>query len=140
MARNVDDYKKHLAACDLHLFQEVHNVQAADQQYLPQPTWQTVAHGLNVRSSVIVDPLVRGHLALFDQIHHGQKPLPVLDYEAGKFVLVHFPFLANAVVAFLYGGSTCIRFDNLILSEPGQNAAELSTTAGTSSNGIYFME
>ena len=62
-------------------------------------------HGLNGRSSGDVDQLVAGHLALLDQIHHGQKPLPVLDQETGQFLLVGFPLLMDGVVAFLHGGS-----------------------------------
>jgi hypothetical protein len=61
--------------------------------------------GLNGRSPGDVDQLVAGQLALLDQIHHGQKPLPVLDQEAGQLLLVDFPLLADGVVTFLHGGS-----------------------------------
>jgi ACS family hexuronate transporter-like MFS transporter len=41
--------------------------------------------------------------------------------------------VADGVVAFLHGGSPFRRFGNPILAEPGRTAAQLSTTAGTSS-------
>ena len=46
---------------------------------------------LNGRSSGHVDQFVAGHLALRDQIHHGQKRLPVLDQEAGQLLFILNP-------------------------------------------------
>jgi hypothetical protein len=56
-------------------------------------------------SSGNLDQLVAGHLALLDQIHHGQKTVPILDQEPGQFLLVDFPLLADGAVSFLHGGS-----------------------------------
>jgi hypothetical protein len=49
--------------------------------------------------------LVAGHPALLDQLHHGQKSLPVLGEKSGQFPLVDFPLLAYRMVRFLHGGS-----------------------------------
>jgi len=62
-------------------------------------------HGLNGRSSGDVDQFVAGHLALLDQIHHGQQRLPILGQKAGQFLLVDIPLLADGAVSFLHGGS-----------------------------------
>jgi hypothetical protein len=66
-------------------------------------------HGLDGGSAGQVDQIVAGHLALRDQIYHGQKRLPVLDQEAGQFLVVDFPLLADGAVSFLHGGSPCKR-------------------------------
>jgi hypothetical protein len=60
---------------------------------------------LNGCSPGHVDQLVAGQLALLDQIYHGQKPLPVLDQEAGQLLFVDFPLLAYRMVRCLHGGS-----------------------------------
>jgi hypothetical protein len=44
-------------------------------------------------------------LVLLDQIHHGQKHLPVPGRDARQFLLVLFPLPADSVVAFLHGRS-----------------------------------
>ena len=62
-------------------------------------------NGLDGGSSGDVDQLAAGQLALLDQIHHGQKPLPILDQEAGQLLFVGFPLLAYRMVSFLHGGS-----------------------------------
>jgi hypothetical protein len=45
-------------------------------------------HRLDGGAAGHVDQLVTGHLALLDQIHHGQQSLPVLDQKAGQFLFV----------------------------------------------------
>ena|ERR1035441_6147338 len=52
-----------------------------------------------------VDQFVAGPLALLDQIHHGNKKLPVSGQKTGQLLLVGFSLLAYGVVAFLHGGS-----------------------------------
>ena len=47
----------------------------------------------------------RSHPALFDQIHHRQKALPVPGQEPAQFLFVDCPLLAYRVAAFLRGGT-----------------------------------
>jgi len=72
-------------------------------------------HRLDRGASRNIDQFVAGHLALLDQIHHGQQQLPALGEKLGQLVFVGLSLFVNRVIASFHGGSSFQRFGNPIL-------------------------
>ena len=72
-------------------------------------------HCLDRGAPCHIDQFVAGHLALLDEIHHGQQQLPALAEKLGQLLFVGLSLFVNRVIASFHGGSSFQRFGDPIL-------------------------
>src|SRR5678809_358957 len=66
-------------------------------------------HRLDRGPSRNIDQFVAGHLALLDEIHHGQQQLPALGEKLGQLLFVGLSLFVNRVSM---GGGPTKRYEN----------------------------
>jgi hypothetical protein len=61
---------------------------------------------LDRSASCNIDQFVAGHLALLNEIHHGQQQLPALAEKLGQLPFVGLSLFVNRVIASFHGGTS----------------------------------